>query len=549
MVNTPSIKYTAKDFATINAELSAFVQSSRPDDWNDFFQSSLGTALIELVCFSHDILSYAQDAVAQETFLSTARRYDSALQFAKSVGYTPAMSKSASVILTAGTLPSAVIASGATLSSGQAITGLNALSYELVEDAEISAGASSVALTLSEGITVTETFTPSSEMWQTLTTDASEVEDASFTVFVGDPTVTSNTWAQVDALAFETGATKTYEADFDGDGRLIIKFGDGVTGKVPDDSVTIILRACNGALGNASENTIVGSLTATISGGSTTASIDLINLTRATGGEDREGVESLRRSVPAYLRTTDKVITLDDYERLIPIGTATGLVFADVPLASTSGNIVRVNAWDRLSSDFTSGSITTNRTTTEAYSAYTQIDSNRANEVQDYLSTRTISSVHNVVTLPTTADVELTWNSVRYDPHYDAVVVHADVTKAIIAIFESSSGFRIALSDLYSAVLSIDGVTEATLSKILYTHNDWSDNGESPLTVTETFTALGTEEGADGALRDISVPHMEGRRYYDSSFKHTGEITYQDSVDNVNVQALNLTSLNFDLTI
>ena len=115
MVNPPSIRYTAKDFTAIYDELSSFVQATRPDDWNDFFQSSLGTALIELVCFSHDILSYSQDAVAQETFLSTARRYDSALQFAKSVGYTPAMAKSATAVVTASTLPSGVTSNGATL--------------------------------------------------------------------------------------------------------------------------------------------------------------------------------------------------------------------------------------------------------------------------------------------------------------------------------------------------------------------------------------------------------------------------------------------------
>jgi hypothetical protein len=549
MANPPSINYTAKDFSAIHDELSAFVLATRPDDWNDYFQSSLGTALIDLICYSHDILSYAQDAVAQEVFLSTARRYDTALRFAKSVGYVPSMSKSSTVVVTASTLSSAITASGATLAAGQTITGLNGLSYELVEDAAIAASTSSVALTLSEGKTVTEAFTPSTLMWQVVTTDAKDVEHDSYSVFVGDPTSPANKWVKVSALAFEVGATNTFESDFDEDGRLLIKFGDGVSGRIPVNDISLIFRTCSGQAGNASVATILGSFTAAITGGTTTASVDVTNLTRATGGADREGVESLRRSVPAYLRTQDTIITLDDYERLIPIGTAVSLCFADVPLASTSGNIVRLSTWDATTASFTSTSKNTARSSTEDYASYTLINSARANEIQTYLATRTISCVHNVIALPTTASVSLEWDTIRYHPNYDAVAIHSAVTKAIIGVFTAGSGFKVSLSDLYSAVLVIDGVLEATLSKITYAHNDWADNGASPATITEIFTALGTEAGVTGALRDITVPRIEDRKYYDSSLEYDGEVTYQDSIDNVNVQAINLTALTFDLTI
>jgi len=76
----PTITYTGRDFSTIKAELSAFVQATRPDDWTDFFESSLGEALIDLLAYSHDVLSYGPDAMAHEIYLDTIRRYESALR-------------------------------------------------------------------------------------------------------------------------------------------------------------------------------------------------------------------------------------------------------------------------------------------------------------------------------------------------------------------------------------------------------------------------------------------------------------------------------------
>ena len=86
----PRIRYTAREFATILSALEEYVRAARPELWTDFFESSLGQVLIEIVAYVGDVLSFSIDRVGQEVNISTAKRYASALRFAESVGYRPA---------------------------------------------------------------------------------------------------------------------------------------------------------------------------------------------------------------------------------------------------------------------------------------------------------------------------------------------------------------------------------------------------------------------------------------------------------------------------
>jgi hypothetical protein len=546
MATTPTLVYTGRDFAGIKAELLSFIQATRPDDWADFSSSSLGTALIELIAYSHDILSYGQDAMAQELFLDTARRYESVLRFAKSVGYSPQTASAASVVVS-GTITGSALTNGMLFSSGQSITALNGFKYELLADAVISANTSTANLTLYQGETRTETFEPTRETNQTFTAAAGVVSRDSWSVFVGDPTQTSNRWTQVDAVAFELSATETYEADFDENGKLIVKFGDGTNGKIPESSVTVTYRITDGALGNSNPETITGTLSGSIVGqGSSTASVSFSNPASATGGSDRESVEAMKKSVPSFLKSLDKVITLDDYEKMVPVATSAALCFADVPLASYSGNIIRVNIWDSATQQFTASSPSGLASTVD-YDKYQQATDMRAYEVQKYLSTRSPATAHTVVNKPTTSSVNLTFSSVVYDGNYDAETVHSDISSAVVRAFETGSGFSLSLSDLYAEVLGVSGVSQAVINQIVWTHKEYDPNHASRTygaIYTDTYNADGS---GDGPLKDLVVLGVDDREYYDDANLYAGEITYQGSIDSQHIEAITLDTLSFEL--
>lgn len=546
----PSIAYTGRDFLTVRADVLAFIQATRPQDFTDFQATNLGTLLVDLVAYVVDLLSYGQDITAQEVFLATARRYESALRFARSVGAPVRGAVAAGVQVVSGTLPTNVVAFGAIVEAGQFLTGANGLRYEVVENVTIVPGSSVVTLALREGQSYSESFDVTKQPRQQFRTARGVVEQDSWDVFVGDPTDPQNEWTQVGNIALETSDTRTYEVFFDGQGRLTVAFGDGIAGKIPDAEVTIQYRTTNGAAGNTGVNTVRGSLLVAVIGTGTTASITLQNSEgAATGGQDRETVDELRLSIPAYIRSLDKVITIRDYEEAVESFTNVGLVFADVPQSSYRGNIVRVHVWDTEQFTFVSTSPGQGTTSAVAYRRYVQAPSNRSYEVQQYLRPRTMVTVHNVVIRPTLAQVDLDLGQIKYDTTNTTKDVHRGVVEALVTLFEASSGFLLRISDIYARVLKVPGVLGFTLKRVVFEHIDFTD--PSLGTVIEEYRTDTDLAGANGGpfdpLRDVEIPGVASRAFYDDAYLFNNEILFNSEIDLTAIQAINLRSLVFTL--
>src|SRR5207247_2322983 len=82
----PLLDYQAKDYASFRRLLLDLLPQLNPD-FVERNPSDLGIALLELLAYEGDHLSYFQDAVANEAFLETARRRISARRHARLVDY------------------------------------------------------------------------------------------------------------------------------------------------------------------------------------------------------------------------------------------------------------------------------------------------------------------------------------------------------------------------------------------------------------------------------------------------------------------------------
>jgi hypothetical protein len=82
----PALDYMAKDYASFRRLLLDLLPQLNPD-FTERNPADLGVALIELLAFTGDRLSYFQDAVANEAYLDTARRRISVRRHAKLVDY------------------------------------------------------------------------------------------------------------------------------------------------------------------------------------------------------------------------------------------------------------------------------------------------------------------------------------------------------------------------------------------------------------------------------------------------------------------------------
>ena len=76
----------AKDYASFRQLLVDLIPQLNPG-WIERNPSDLGMALLELLAFEGDNLSYFQDAVANEAYLDTARQRTSAKKHARLVDY------------------------------------------------------------------------------------------------------------------------------------------------------------------------------------------------------------------------------------------------------------------------------------------------------------------------------------------------------------------------------------------------------------------------------------------------------------------------------
>lgn len=81
--------FQSYDFETIRRIMISYIQENYPENFNDFIDSSEYIALIELIAFLGQNLSFRIDLNARENFLETAQRRDSILRLAQLISYVP----------------------------------------------------------------------------------------------------------------------------------------------------------------------------------------------------------------------------------------------------------------------------------------------------------------------------------------------------------------------------------------------------------------------------------------------------------------------------
>lgn len=85
-VRPPDLNYLAKDYASFRQTILDRMSLTMPD-WKERHVPDIGIALVEVLAYAADHLSYYQDAVATEAYLDTARQRISVRRHARLVDY------------------------------------------------------------------------------------------------------------------------------------------------------------------------------------------------------------------------------------------------------------------------------------------------------------------------------------------------------------------------------------------------------------------------------------------------------------------------------
>jgi len=91
--------FTSYDFETLRNSMINYLQTYYPETFNDFLESSEYLALIDMIAFLGQSLSFRTDLNARENFIDTAQRKDSILKLARMLSYNPTRTVSASGLL------------------------------------------------------------------------------------------------------------------------------------------------------------------------------------------------------------------------------------------------------------------------------------------------------------------------------------------------------------------------------------------------------------------------------------------------------------------
>lgn len=298
-----------RDFDTITAEVLKRIKAKYGDAYTDFAASPQAMALVDIIAFVAEAVMFYTDRRAKESYLSLAAENANVARLARQNGYAmrPALPGSTTVTFTLGQAYAfeVVIPAGFLLQSS---TGY----YFETTEAVTFPASSTTPLTadVREGRTRTVNATSTGAVDQEIPLaliDEKFVAKDSVTVLVDGVT-----WTGVDFLTFEEN--QEYEILYLED-PPVIRFGNGISGEIPATNAEIVVSyvECSGRAGNVNQiTTIVNPLVY----GATTISLTVVEVSKATGGDEPESIESVRANAPVYIASRGVAITKEDYYAL-----------------------------------------------------------------------------------------------------------------------------------------------------------------------------------------------------------------------------------------
>lgn len=460
-MSVPTIDYTGRDFTTIKALMTARVKQKFPDTWKDFSESSMGMALLEIIAFAFDTLSYYLDVQANETFLPTAQDRQSIINLGELVGYKLRPATAASV--TAKVSISSVYPQAIIIPADTALKSVKGVDFEVLSETRITAGDTEADIVLTQGLTLNETFTSNGDTLQSFKLAEDQVIDESITVLVN-----SVEWDEQDSLVFGDEDSTIYEVKYDVDDYATIMFGDGDSGAIPPNksSIEVSYRVGGGTVGNIPLNDISTTLSDTAYKEGVLpqefVDITLINSeNRGSGGEERETIDHAKYWIPRWVQTNNRAVTQQDFTTLAslftdPVAGAPAYANARLKQRIPELNTVVIAVWSR---DENGNIVTPSASLKDAIQAY--FDNDGENAVR-LVSVRTEVEDGQIVYI----DIDASVNA--QDSYAGSTVVASALTNLedMFGTAQVLPGRNIHISDVYSTLQNTVGVDHSIINSI-----------------------------------------------------------------------------------
>lgn len=460
------IDYTSRDFTGYRDSLLAYAEQILPE-WTSRSPADFGVVMVELFSYLGDIMSYYQDRIQDEAFLTTATQRSSVVAIAQQLGYQPhtAVPATGQVAFS----PEQGLASPLTLPAGtQVITGYipaldRPITYETTSDVIVPAYTTpvpQVVALVQEGVTqgtrtlalyASTTGQPATTVQvedigasdgtqsQSYTLAQSPVLLDTVRVFIDDGTGGTE-WTRVDNFLLTESSDLIFTAVTDDQGVTRVTFGDGTNGAIPATGLRIAgaYRTGGGSYGNVPQSSIVD-LSEAIPGVTITGSSAM------SGGADEESIDQIRTNAPRVFRAQGRAVSQTDY--------------ADLALAVAG--VADARAVVRSASAVTVFIVGPNNVLPSEQ---------QRDAVAQYVQARSLSGVVVNVVNGTLIAVNIGSSTLpvllQVQARYRRDTVKLAVQQAIQQVFtppQTTFGARISISRLYRAIQDVPGVDWAVI--------------------------------------------------------------------------------------
>jgi hypothetical protein len=333
----PLVNFTNLDFDQIKATLKDYLKSNSNFTDYDFEGSNLST-ILDVLAYNTYITSYNANMVANEVFIDSATLRENVVALARNIGYIPRSKKSARATVTffvdttnINPTPASLTLKKGPIASTSGSFGNQSFIFSILEDITvpvIDGFATFTDLEIYEGTLLTSSFTYSTRNPnQRFILPNSGIDTGLISVVVksnSSPQTPSVKYSLQDSLFAIDKESEVYFLQEIEDERYELFFGDDFFGKALSDGnyIEVSYIATNGDSGNGvNQFSFSGRLTYTRNSTEyvVTSGISLLTTgLMASGGENIESVDSIKKYAPRIYASQNRALTANDYETLIP---------------------------------------------------------------------------------------------------------------------------------------------------------------------------------------------------------------------------------------
>ena len=332
----PLVNFSNLDFEQVKTSLKEYLKSNSNFTDYDFEGSNL-SSIIDVLAYNTYITSYNANMVANEVFIDSSTLRENVVALARNIGYVPKSRKAALATVTfdvdtadISPTPATITLKKGVVASSSGTFASQSFIFSILEDVTVpvfNGIATFNELQIYEGVLLESNFNRSTRNLNQkyiLPNSGIDTDLIRVTVRSNEFSTASTKYALQDSLFDINPESKVYYLQEISDERYELIFGDDIFGKALEEGnyITANYIVSNGDAANGISNfNFSGRLTYTRNGIEYNVTSGISLLTPgiiASGGQNIETVESIKKFAPRIYAAQNRALTSNDYETIIP---------------------------------------------------------------------------------------------------------------------------------------------------------------------------------------------------------------------------------------